>query len=410
MRGQRGQGTVEYVGIIFVVAVLIAVGASTALGAGPRDIWSAVRREIHRALCIVTGGDCDQDRAPCPVASKSDSTEWSVSILVVKGGQEKTVLRELRSDGTVAVTVTDAKLGGLDTGVGVEAHLSTGRKSLGIGGALRASILAELGGGRTWVMPNRAAAEGLVGRLKDDLPVPPPDQELDEKGLRFGVEGEASRGGARGTVEVAATGKYGTLTDRATGRRTIFLDGGVEGDADASLRGRVKGAVAGDDSERYALTLGPDGRWIDLAVLRTGELRGSGELPVKLRAARKTLRVRDGGRWVTETHLDLSDAENLVAAQGLVAKLRAFPPDPIGLARAMAGAHRRLDERGVVNARTYSVDHQEFGGGGHVAAELKLGGEYVRTVEHTRLLSAATRGIDGEWRERADCERADRKL
>jgi hypothetical protein len=135
MRGQRGQGTVEYVGIIFVVAVLVALGASTAPGAGPAEVWSAVRRELHRALCIVTGGDCEQDRAPCPVASKSDSTEWSVSILVVKGGQEKTVLRELRSDGTVAVTVTNAKLGGLDTGLGIEGHLSLGRRSLGVGGA-----------------------------------------------------------------------------------------------------------------------------------------------------------------------------------------------------------------------------------------------------------------------------------
>ncbi len=409
MRGQHGQGTVEYVGIIFVVAVLIALGASTALGAVPRDIWSTVRREIHRALCIVTGGDCYQDSAPCPVASQSDSTEWSVSILVVKGGQTKTVLRELRSDGTVAVTVTDAKLGGLENGFGVEGHLSMGRKSFGVGGALRASILAELGHGRTWIMPNRAAAEGLVGRVKEDLPVPAPDEELDEKEIQFGAEGEARRGGARATLEAGATGKYGMLTNHATGRRTIFLDAGVKGEASASLGG-AKGELGGSDAERYALTLGPDGRWLDLAVLRTGEVRGSGGLPVKLGPAGKRLRARGGRQWVTETHLDLSDAENLVAAQALVTKLRALPPDPVGLAQAMARASRRLDEHGVINARTYSVDREEFGGGGHVAAGPKIGGEYQRSHERTRLLSAATRGIDGEWRERADCEQADTKL
>jgi hypothetical protein len=409
MRGQRGQGTVEYVGVVFIVAAVVALGASAALGAGPPEIWSAVRREIHRALCIVTGGDCEQDRAPCPVASKSDSTEWSVSVFVVKGGQTKTVLRELRSDGTVAVTVTDAKLGGLESGFGIEGHLSAGRKSFGVGGALRASILAELGHGRTWILPNRAAAEGLVGRVKDDLPVPPPDEELDEKELQFGAEGEARRGGARATLGAEATGKYGTLTDRATGRRTIFLDAGLEGEADASLRGAT-GALGGSDSERYALTIGPDGRWIDLAVLRTGEVRGSGRLPVKLGPAGRRLRAHGGRQWVTETHLDLSDAENLVAAQALVTKLRAFPPDPVGLAQAMARAHRRLEEHGVINARTYSVDREEFGGGGHVSAGPKIGGEYLRSHERTRLLSAATRGIDGEWRERADCEQADAKL
>jgi hypothetical protein len=409
MRGQRGQGTVEYVGVIFVVAVLIALGASAALGAGPRDVWGAVRREIHRALCIVTGGDCDQDRASCPVASQSDSTEWSVSILVLKGGQEKTVLRELRSDGTVAVTVTDANLGGLENGLGAEGHFSMGRKSFGLGGALRASILAELGHGRTWIMPNRAAAERLVGRVKGDVPVPPPDEEMDEKEIQFGAEGEARRGGARATLEAEATGKYGTLTDHATGRRTIFLEAGVEGEASASFRG-AKGELGASDAERYALTLGPDGRWIDLAVLRTGEVRGSGGLPVKLGPAAKRLRARGGRQWVTETHLDLSDAENLVAAQALVAKLRAFPPDPVGLAQAMARTHRRLDEHGVINARTYSLDREEFGGGGHVAAGLKIGGEYLRSHERTRLLSAATRGIDGEWRERTDCEQAGTKL
>jgi hypothetical protein len=45
-----------------------------------------------------------------------------------------------------------------------------------------------------------------------------------------------------------------------------------------------------------------------------------------------------------------------------------------------------------------------------VAAGPKIGGEYLRSHERTRLLSAATRGVDGAWRERIDCEQAEKKL
>jgi hypothetical protein len=34
---------------------------------------------------------------------------------------------------------------------------------------------------------------------------------------------------------------------------------------------------------------------------------------------------------------------------------------------------------------------------------IRIGGEFSRTHEDTRLVGATTRGLDGVWRERSDC-------
>jgi hypothetical protein len=105
---------------------------------------------------------------------------------------------------------------------------------------------------------------------------------------------------------------------------------------------------------------------------------------------------------VTESHLDLSDAENLAAARALVARLR-DPLHPARIAAAVAALSRRIEDNAVVDARTYAVDQSTWGAEGHAGAELKLGGRYEKSTENTQLVAATTRGIDGHWRVREEC-------
>ena len=147
-----------------------------------------------------------------------------------------------------------------------------------------------------------------------------------------------------------------------------------------------------------------DGRWLDLAVTRTGALSGNADLPDMLAPLTDQLDVPTAGarRWITESHLDLTEARNLAAARRLVTRL-GDPRNPRAIGAALADLSRRMDQAAVVDARTYAVSTDGPGVEGHVALEVKVGGHYEQSTESTRLLAARTRGIDSRWRDRREC-------
>src|SRR4051812_22127790 len=162
MRSSRGQGTVEYLAVVLLVAVVLGGGASAAAATGAgADIATAVPHQVMRALCIVTGGDCDRDIAPCVTGSATDSKSWSATVVVVRIGHGRVLVREHRSDGTEIVTLTTASSLGLESIEGTRARIDSGRRRLSLGGAVTASVIAALGHGKTWVLPNAPAADAL---------------------------------------------------------------------------------------------------------------------------------------------------------------------------------------------------------------------------------------------------------
>src|SRR5919199_173129 len=162
MRSARGQGTVEYLALVLLVALVAGGGTAVAAGSAGTDIATAVPHEIVRALCIVRGGDCDRDRAPCEVASKADSKSWAVTIAVVKFGHDKTVTVTERSDRKFVVTLDTAPIGGLENMIGARGKLSLGHRTLSVGADVSAGITASWAHGRTWVTSSSDAAQRLV--------------------------------------------------------------------------------------------------------------------------------------------------------------------------------------------------------------------------------------------------------
>ncbi|MDQ3609546.1 MAG: hypothetical protein M3459_11700, partial [Actinomycetota bacterium] len=162
---QRGQASVEYVAVIALVAVLV-VGMAIAVGApGLRD---AVVAGFRHALCVVSGAACRDDLGPCTVASTEVRDRGEASVLVVRAGRDHAVLRERRSDGSVLVTVIDSDDGGVGGELGFGGELRLGRSQVGLRGALRGALVAELGGGRTWVARDDAQADAVVEALGED--------------------------------------------------------------------------------------------------------------------------------------------------------------------------------------------------------------------------------------------------
>ncbi|MEA2227919.1 MAG: hypothetical protein QOF04_1549 [Solirubrobacteraceae bacterium] len=423
MRSAQGQGTVEYHAVVLLVALVAGGGTAVAArGDGP-GIATAVPRQLIRALCIVRGGDCDRDRAACPVRSQTTRAGATVTIAFVRLGRHHVLLREERSDGTVALTLVEEGSGGVDVGTGARAALRLGRSRVAVGGEVRAAALIRTGSGSTWITRG-AAAQALERRLlthfaaapaKDLVPgflarrvlpaLPPPAETFGDRGVELTGGATLSRGGGSLVAGVTAADVAGVRVDRSTGRRTLYLRGGAGVDASASIGSAGAAGSGGTDTE-YALTIDRDGRPIDLAVVATGALGASVDVPPRLQPIAGMLDVPTGGRraWVVERHLDLTEGDSLAVAGELLAVLRAARPRLGAPVRVRPGLQRRLDEHAVIDARTYTLAGSEYGGD----LDARVGGvgagvDVAAGTESAQLVAAMTRGIDGQWRRRDDC-------
>jgi hypothetical protein len=408
----RGQAGVDYVGVLLLVTVVLG---AVALVADASGVPQAVDHQLLRALCIVRGGECEQDRAPCPVATDRRKDAMSARILVFRIGEDKTVVREERSDGTIAITVAYGQEAGLQAGEGVHVGLSLGRAGLSLGGELTASVVASRERGYTWLLHGARAADALVARLRLAR------RELDRRiaagrmpapALRYGqgglaVNGKLSRGGAvGGSLGLSSQDVAGTRTDARTGRTTFYVQRSADGSLSLTHSGTGTTAARGD-RERYAVTYDASGRPVDLMVMATGNFRISLDLPNRLQPAAGLLSIptSHGRTYVEETHLDLTDPESLRLAGAFLRQVRHPAPAAFGDAVAVAAAlRRRLDDVGVVHARTYDADERRYGADVSVGIDgVQLGGAVSRTREDTHLVAATTRGLDGVWRVRGDC-------
>lgn len=401
----------EYLAVVLLVALVMGGGTLAAARSRDADLATAVPHQIRRALCILTGGDCDRDRAPCDIAADTSASAWTATVVVLRLGHSRALVVERRSDRTFLVTLTNAPSVGFQTTTGAHARIDRGRRRFSIGGAVTASVVASLGHGQTWVAPNAVEARRLVAALERGDDVRPADRELREATLVPGVTA------SRRTGERPSVGATGALTGRAavgeridhvTGERTYFMSAGgaAKLEVTAALRS-LAGSAAGtlDGSAQLALTMDRDGRWTDLAVLGTGELSGSANPPRSLAPVAAALGVPSAAsrRWTAEAHLDLSDPANGAAAHALVDALLSFPPRPAATRDAARYLARRVRDAAVVDHRTYALDRTASGFDVQAGEEAGLGLGHERSTEKTRLIAARTRGLDGQWRRRDDC-------
>jgi hypothetical protein len=335
---------------------------------------------------------------------------------VFRIGKDKTVVREQRSDGTTAVTVAYGKEGGLQSGEGVHVGLSLGHGGFSLGGELTAAAVATRERGYTWVLHDARAADALAGslgvseheleRLIAARRLPTPALRYEQGGMR--VSGMLSRGsaGIGGAVGLSSQDVAGTRTDARTGRTTVYVQRAVDGSLSLTHDGTSATGSRGE-RERYAVTYDAGGLPVDLMVMTTGSFKLSVDLPNRLQPVAGLLSTPTGHArlYVEETHLDLTDPENLRAARAFLEQVRHPGAVALGSAVAVSAALRaRLDATGVINARAYDADERRYGVDLSAAVDgVSIGGELSRTHEATHLVAATTRGIDGVWRTRADC-------
>jgi len=170
---ERGQGTIEYLAIVLVVAGVMAAAigllAFTGLGGKVFDAF-------HRALCVVTGGACDQAAkvtGPCVLASEQHTDGGHLSILMLRSGERDVVLRDRTRDVFGRRTVQG--VGGLEepqlaaaAGGKTLEHVAVGGKVARVGEESALAAIEDRAGQLEQVDGGRVADHDLAGPGAED--------------------------------------------------------------------------------------------------------------------------------------------------------------------------------------------------------------------------------------------------
>lgn len=149
LAAERGQGTIEYTGVLSAAAILIIGIVLFAPGVG-----IAVVDEIRCAVTRVLGGECEGSdfEESCPISNttSSDTLTAGLSIKVISGsaGLSRVVIKEEFDDGSAVYTVVDraefeAALGSRGGGARIGGTQGSLTAALGAFGALESAEIYE---------------------------------------------------------------------------------------------------------------------------------------------------------------------------------------------------------------------------------------------------------------------------
>lgn len=411
---QRGQATIEYVAVIALLAVLLA--ATAGLSGHAPGIVNATLGQFRHALCVVTGASCPSVMPqPCTVASTRKTDHAALSLLFIRIDEDHLVLRERLSDGTVRLTVSESDGAGLAGGVGGRAELTLKGRTIGFEREASGAVQAVLGHGQVYLARNDREADEMLEAIRSGIPLgplgvlhvgghrPKPQSDFFEGGVRGMGRLGAGVKLAGASLDALADATLGASRNRKSGQVTVYLGGGVWGNAlvSAMLMGQPG---VGERRVRLMLTLDRHATAQQLAVEVSGTTMVGGALPFRLSGAAGTEQERaigasiagmTGRAWELYAQVDLHDP--VVAAAW-----RAFRHDPTS-ADAIRALAASLRDESQLSMSHYAVDSQVGGAALEAAAGLKLGVELGHATDRARLLTAAFRPPGGLWERRFDC-------
>ena len=380
-----GQSSLEYVGLLAVVLITLAVGGPAA---GLPGTGVQVARAVRTGVCIVAGDVCRRadaaaaGLAPCTLAERVRGGGGAITVVSVRLGErhEWTVAR--RSDGSVLVTRVDGDEAGVSGGVGFTA----GPLRLGADGRLGITLAAGTG----WEFRDAAAAARFLGDLEHgsarDYTRWPPAWRSGEAGLA--AAGEAGLGVRLGGEDGVDSGVTGVETSAqsavgvrlAPGLTTVYLRTEADGPRLSDPFGQAVGSPR----------VGP------VLVEYTRDRDGPRELAFRA--------VGPGGRSEetveTIARLDLRDAGNRAVAARL---LRHRAPWPPAVRDDLLAVIRHTVAVGTVERNVYTVDDDsdELAISGRVGVEIGI--ELERAAIDRRLVSATAWTAGSHARAREDC-------
>jgi hypothetical protein len=250
-RAERGQGSLESVGIILLAAILVGSVVGLVVQTSP-----SLRDEVSYRICqiihVFDGGGCEapseprtaDDRVPeepCMANSESISAEATASVVVTVRRGYSFLIEEM-SDGTYKVTRVDDFGVGTGVGPGIDVSLTIDGKKYGVTAIASADAMLAGKMGETWYADDEDGANDII---KDIIA----NDVVDE------VAPEVTVGGVLGTPEVTIPNPVNRAIKAFIGdpgdSDESFVEGGLEGSAGATLSGITASAGATVDAEQY---------------------------------------------------------------------------------------------------------------------------------------------------------------
>ncbi|HEX2410995.1 MAG TPA: hypothetical protein VHJ39_07505 [Solirubrobacteraceae bacterium] len=372
----HGQATLEYTGVLALVAVALAT-AGMALGLD--GVGQALAAGVRTGICVVANDVCrasDAEAAglsPCTLRERSRGGGATVVLASVRLGGDDRMTVASRSDGSVLVTQAHDRAVGASTGLGIEAS------PLGLELGVEGKYELVVGSGSAWELPDAAAARRFLAAPPESRG--PPTWRFGQADSVLGAEAAVKAGGLKLTgVEATARAAAGSRVGR--GRRTLYVRGRVDGPVGSLWTPlgpqRVEGPTTGD---------------VIVEITRErGELR-----ELAFRTAEPGPRSE-----VIETvgRLDLRDPENRAAVAPL---LRWRAPWPPAVARDLRAAAVRTVKAGTVERAVYGVTDDSVDLDIELRLGLALGMDAERVDIERRLLRASAWTPGSRERERVDC-------
>jgi hypothetical protein len=358
LHGDEGQGTLEYVGVAVLMAVVFGVIGGSALGLDGKLVQA-----LSTAVCRITGGECSQpgqttdleSKLPdCEVYSEDYAVQGEVTVFSVNlGANGKLALREvIGADGKKTYLVDQ------QVGADLGAHIMFGEEgTFGLGEGLSAELKGGLTGkgSRTFAFDDEADARAFieasaaeVGKQGVKHSLPPgigdlahwgldkltgteyhepkagPQEYFFEGGQKISAGADAAAG-LEGGVGLEGTQLLGVKVTKATDgsdkpdRYTVYVKGSGKLDGELGILGQ--GPSGEFEGETVIGISYENGQPVEMSIETAGKVKSSllgkgdlGEIPLgnNLPAASGELGVDVGATEqgkVTLT-LDLADADN----------------------------------------------------------------------------------------------------
>ena len=271
LRSERGQGSLESIGIFVLAAILATSTVGVIVQTSP-----TLRENVSYQLCKIVklgggGGECEKpgtprtstDRVPkepCLNSSTSISAEASASVVVtVKKGYS--FLIERMSDGTFKITRVNTSGVGTGVGPGLDVSVTVDGKKYGVTAIATADVMLALKEGQTWYADSEGDANDVIQSvISNDI--------VDEVAPNESV-GPIS---LPNPVNWAIKQIIGSPSDPDE----EFTEGGIEGDAAATLSGITASAGAEVKGETYlGAKKTPDGYVAYFKASLSGEAYGA---------------------------------------------------------------------------------------------------------------------------------------
>jgi hypothetical protein len=419
-REARGQATSEYVALVALVAVVLALAAGLTVG----GLGGQLLAGMQRALCQLTGTACEPPRpsadelAPCPVERTASSESLEGAFEVIRLGNGASLATVRGSDGRVTVTLANETSAGGEAAIGAKLAIG-GRHGAELAGGMEASSASS----RSWTLSSVAAARAFVDRYgskatlggkavdlvrsgcsilcdaigwRPHAELPPPDE------VYFGRGTAATLTASLGSAGIDASNRslLGARL-RRDGSSTWYSELGASTGAALSLGAASLGAGSRTQTA-VAYTLDARQRPIELAFHSVARNDAHGAAGAQRGRVVAALGAGDARVTEVDATLDLHDPRNRVAAAALATALH----DPLAIAtlhRRAEAVLGRIRRTGVIDRRTYALTGSAVELGAQLALGAQLGGAFARAHEGMRLLSAETRLPGLPFLPRDDC-------